>query len=149
MPIVPFTPGDPFTPFKPYEPNEDSEDIIKKIYEKISPKKDPSPLRIISEEEWLEYLRLKKKAAEYDARTNQPDCVKPDVDEWEQDIEAFLILMGLLTEEDFETKLYIKTLEDNNRIVNEKLLLAGQTHIVENGILKRVRSTVLSRGFPG
>lgn len=60
---------------------------------------DSIPIRIISESEWLEYHALKRKAAEYDARTNQPDCVKPDVDEWENDIEAFLILMGLLTEE--------------------------------------------------
>jgi hypothetical protein len=109
VPTVPFTPSEPFIPFipfipfKPYEPEKDSEDIVKKIFDKLEKQKQP-PLRIISEEEWMEYLRLKAKAAEYDARTNQPDCVKPDVDAWEQDIEAFLILMGWITEEDLWSK---------------------------------------------
>jgi hypothetical protein len=83
-PVIPFdpwtpTPGEPLIPF-----NED----------------DPFRIRLITESEWKEYQELKRRAAEYDARTNQPDCVKPDVAEWENDIEAFLILMGLLTEED-------------------------------------------------
>ena len=56
-------------------------------------------IRVISEEEWAEYQALKRKAVEYDIATHQPDCAKPDVDEWENDIEAFLILMGWITEE--------------------------------------------------
>jgi hypothetical protein len=102
MPLVPFTPGEPFIPYKP----EKSDDIdIQKIFDKIGIKRDDPPaIRMITAEQWLEYQELKRKAAEYDRITSQPDCVKPDVDAWEQDIEAFLILMGLLTEEDIWQK---------------------------------------------
>jgi hypothetical protein len=44
----------------------------------------------ITPEQWAEYQALKRKAQEYDARTNQPDCAKPDVEEWEARVEAYL-----------------------------------------------------------
>lgn len=44
----------------------------------------------ISLEQWQEYLELKRKAEEYDLRTNQPDCVKPDLEEWETKMKRFL-----------------------------------------------------------
>lgn len=46
---------------------------------------DPSKLKItITAEQWAEYQRLKRAAAEIDAVTGQPDCVKPGVNEWEE-----------------------------------------------------------------
>jgi hypothetical protein len=99
FPIMPLTPDDsrlfPLVPNeKPYVPLEgiDMDSIMKKLGQ--------VPTRMITEAEWLEYQSLKRKAEEYDARTNQPDCIKPELAEWENDMEAFLILMGLITEED-------------------------------------------------
>jgi hypothetical protein len=48
------------------------------------------PLRAISEEEWLEYQELKRKMKEYDERTGQADCEKPEVAVWEAAIQQHL-----------------------------------------------------------
>jgi hypothetical protein len=58
-----------------------------------------SDMMIISKKDWEEYQELKKKAQEYDKRTNQPDCVKPDVDEWEKKIVEVLIKRGILSDQ--------------------------------------------------
>lgn len=50
----------------------------------------------ITRYQWEEYQKLKKAAEDYDRRTKQPDCVKPDVAEWEQRIEEFLKKKGIL-----------------------------------------------------
>jgi hypothetical protein len=50
----------------------------------------------ITQAEWDEYQELKRKAEEYDKRTNQPDCAKPGVAEWEAAIESVLVKRGLL-----------------------------------------------------
>jgi len=50
----------------------------------------------ISSEQWSEYLTLKAKAEKYDRDTGQPDCVKPEVDAWEKQIETYLKKVGLL-----------------------------------------------------
>jgi hypothetical protein len=50
----------------------------------------------ITKEEWEEYQRLKKAAEEIDQKTNQPDCIKPDLAEWEERMEEFLIKKGVL-----------------------------------------------------
>lgn len=50
----------------------------------------------ITLEEYEEYRRLKRNAEELDAVTGQPDCVKPEVAEWEAVIEAYLRKHGLL-----------------------------------------------------
>jgi hypothetical protein len=52
--------------------------------------------KTITLQEWLEYLELKQKMAEYDARTNQPDCVKPEVADWEAAIVKVLKEKGIL-----------------------------------------------------
>jgi hypothetical protein len=44
----------------------------------------------ITIKEWQKYQELKRKAQEYDERTNQPDRVKPDVAEWEAKIEEII-----------------------------------------------------------
>lgn len=85
-PMIPMTPWDPkinpveITPL-PYKPS---------IFDDV---------KIITTEEWNEYQALKRKAVEYDIATQQPDCAKPDIEEWENDIEAFLILMGWYTKD--------------------------------------------------
>jgi hypothetical protein len=50
----------------------------------------------ISYEDWKEYQELKRKAQEYDNRFNQPDCVKPELQEWEQKMREFLIKQGVI-----------------------------------------------------
>lgn len=50
----------------------------------------------ITQAQWHEYQALKKKMEEYDKQTNQPDCVKPEVAEWEAKIEAYLIKRGII-----------------------------------------------------
>ena len=52
--------------------------------------------RIISEGEWQEYQRLKRNAEEIDKLTKQPDCVKPDLQEWEQKVIEVLKKQGLI-----------------------------------------------------
>jgi hypothetical protein len=54
------------------------------------------PMKFITAEEWEEYQELKRKAAEYDAITNQPDCAKEGVAEWEKAYEDHLRERGLL-----------------------------------------------------
>lgn len=41
---------------------------------------------IITQAQWNEYQELKRRMAEYDVRTEQPDCEKPDVTIWEEAI---------------------------------------------------------------
>jgi hypothetical protein len=43
---------------------------------------------MVSAEQWAEYQELKRRMEEYDAQTGQPDCIKPEVAEWEQAVEA-------------------------------------------------------------
>lgn len=51
----------------------------------------PNPYTItITQEQWEEYQRLKRNAFEIDKLTKQPNCAKPDIDEWEKKIEDFL-----------------------------------------------------------
>lgn len=50
----------------------------------------------ITRAQWNEYLVLKKKMEEYDKRTNQPDCVKLEVADWEKKIESVLKKRGLI-----------------------------------------------------
>jgi len=61
---------------------------------------DFTPPITITVEQWNEYRELKRKAEEYDARTGQPDCVKPGVEEWEKMIEAVLVKRGLILKND-------------------------------------------------
>jgi len=55
-----------------------------------------SSLIQITQAQWDEYQELKRKAMEYDKRTGQPDCVKPEVEEWENKIVEVLKKKGLL-----------------------------------------------------
>lgn len=54
----------------------------------------------ITKTEYEEYLALKKKAQEYDEKNKEPNCAKPEIEDWEQKIEAVLIKRGIITEED-------------------------------------------------
>lgn len=50
----------------------------------------PDPLDtkvVITRKEWEHYQELKKRMEEYDARTGQPHCEKPDVEEWEKAVQ--------------------------------------------------------------
>lgn len=38
----------------------------------------------ITKEQWDEYQELKRRMEEYDAETEQPDCIKPEVAVWEK-----------------------------------------------------------------
>ncbi len=58
------------------------------------------PAVTITREQWDEYQALKRKAAEYDQRTGQPDCEKPGVSEWEKRVEEILIERGPLAKGD-------------------------------------------------
>lgn len=67
----------------------------------ITPNPMPLPYTLdpgvwITAEQWKEYQELKRRMEEYDAKTNQPDCVKPEVAEWEAVIEAYLIKRGII-----------------------------------------------------
>lgn len=50
----------------------------------------------ISYEEWAEYQRLKQNALEIDKITKQPDCIKPELKQWEETIERILKEKGLI-----------------------------------------------------
>ena len=50
----------------------------------------------ITMEQWLEYLELKRRMEEYDAKTGQPECIKPEVAEWEEVIVRVLKERGIL-----------------------------------------------------
>lgn len=52
----------------------------------------------ITHEQWEEYQELKRRAEKYDQDTNQPDCVKPEVQEWEDTIVRVLKQQGILRE---------------------------------------------------
>lgn len=57
----------------------------------------PTPAgRWITEQQWQEYQDLKRIAEQYDERTGQPHCAKPDIAAWEAVIEDVLIKRGLL-----------------------------------------------------
>lgn len=51
---------------------------------------------VITQAQWDEYRELKRKMEDYDRRTKQADCVKPEVDKWEKAMEAFLIKRGII-----------------------------------------------------
>lgn len=51
---------------------------------------------VITKQQWEEYLELKRRMEEYDKRTNQPDCIKPEVADWEKLMEDFLKRKGIL-----------------------------------------------------
>lgn len=53
----------------------------------------------ITKDQWDEYQELKRKAQEYDARTGQPDCVKPEIEDWERAVESVLRRHGILPEQ--------------------------------------------------
>ena len=44
----------------------------------------------ISTEQWAEYQELKRRMEAYDAETNQPDCIKPEVAVWEKVVAAIV-----------------------------------------------------------
>lgn len=50
----------------------------------------------ISKQEWEEYQKLKRVMEEYDKKTKQPDCVKPEVAIWESLIEKVLREKGII-----------------------------------------------------
>jgi hypothetical protein len=50
----------------------------------------------ISRKDWEHYQELKRCMEEYDRKTGQPDCVKPEVAEWERIVEGVLIKKGLI-----------------------------------------------------
>jgi hypothetical protein len=50
----------------------------------------------ITRAQWEEYRALKHKMEEYDRKTGQPDCVKPEVEDWEKKIEDILRKKGLI-----------------------------------------------------
>lgn len=52
----------------------------------------PSPY-LPSKQEWDEFKELLRRAAEYDKRTNQPDCEDPKKQEWMKEIERRLELL--------------------------------------------------------
>ena len=59
---------------------------------------DGRPLRWITEEEWQDYQNLKRIVEGYDERTNQPECIKPELAEFERQVVEVLIKRGVLTE---------------------------------------------------
>jgi hypothetical protein len=44
----------------------------------------------ITKEQWEEYKELKRLMQEYDEKSGQPHCAKPDIVEWEDEIEKHL-----------------------------------------------------------
>jgi hypothetical protein len=64
-------------------------------YEKTWPT-DLFPMVKITKMQWDEYQELKRKAAQYDKDTKQPDCIKPENDEWEKRVVDLLIKQGIL-----------------------------------------------------
>ena len=50
----------------------------------------------ITRAEWEEYQRLKRNVQEIDKIIKQPDCIKPELDEWEKKIENYLIKRGII-----------------------------------------------------
>jgi hypothetical protein len=59
--------------------------------------KEVTPITInITLEQWREYQELKRRMEEYDTKTGQPDCIKPEVAEWEKVIVRVLTERGIL-----------------------------------------------------
>jgi hypothetical protein len=54
--------------------------------------------RWITAAEWAEYQELKHRMEEYDAKTGQPDCIKPEVKEWEKIVVDVLIKRGIIVD---------------------------------------------------
>jgi hypothetical protein len=44
----------------------------------------------ITQEQWAEYQELKRRMEAYDAESNQPDCIKPEVAVWEEVVKQFV-----------------------------------------------------------
>lgn len=44
----------------------------------------------VSAKEWAEYQELKRRMEEYDRLTGQPDCVKPEVADWEAKVKQII-----------------------------------------------------------
>lgn len=74
----------------PY-PGIDSTPII---YPKLP---DGKSLKWITLEEWEDYQNLKRIVEGYDERTNQPECIKPELAEFERQVVEVLIKRGVLT----------------------------------------------------
>lgn len=77
--LIPFY-GDTIRPYDPF----------------VQPQINPGqftlkPGVVITEEQWAEYQELKRRMEEYDARTGQPDCIKPEVAAWEQVVRNNLV----------------------------------------------------------
>lgn len=50
----------------------------------------------ITKEQWEDYQNLKRIAEQYDTRTDQPDCIKPDLAAFELKVEKTLVARGVL-----------------------------------------------------
>lgn len=59
---------------------------------------DGKGLRWIAAEEWEDYQNLKRIVEGYDERTNQPECIKPELAEFERQVVDVLIKRGVLTQ---------------------------------------------------
>lgn len=83
----------PVTPVEPYKPGYNPFDHMQPVIK---------PGVNITKEQWDEYQELKRKAAEYDVRNDEPHCQKPDISEWEAIVIKVLKDRGLLatTDED-------------------------------------------------
>lgn len=46
---------------------------------------------MVTVEQWAEYQELKRRMEAYDAQTGQPDCIKPEVAEWEKIVGANVV----------------------------------------------------------
>ena len=102
FPIKPLTPptvwpapGDPLPRLIPLRPERDDIPDV------------PTPLDVIkgvrvtiTYEEWTDYMRLKRAAAEQDVREGNPDCEKPELQKWEDELKAQLIKQGTILPED-------------------------------------------------
>lgn len=66
----------------------------------LQPTSPPIDRIIISKEDWENYQKLKKAAEEYDKRNNEPECVKPGVEDWEKKIVEILTMHGILPPEE-------------------------------------------------
>jgi hypothetical protein len=51
---------------------------------------------VLTKEQWEEYQELKRMAVKIDNKTGQPDCVKPEFDEWEKKMIDLLKKQGIL-----------------------------------------------------
>lgn len=80
LPVVPLSPDD----VRLYPLEEFDKTIPKQpVTLPISGTYLIKPGTTITSEQWAEYQELKRRMEAYDAQTNQPDCVKPEVATWE------------------------------------------------------------------